>query len=325
MSFWFRDIISEGKKKYKFQIVLLNNKLNIAKAISDEQIKYIKDHSNINTLNLNKNQLGHYLAGLLEGDGHISLPFLGNTILNRILNPRIIFTSHINNLPLYIYIQSLLGGVGRFQFVNNNIRYIIGDVKGITLFINTVHNKLRTPKNITFNKLIEFFNNKYFLSIESSKLDTSNILNNYWFSGFTEADGSFQIKIVDSKPKSETRKRSVSENISLRFRLDQRLHDKPTSSTMLSIMEEIAKSLSSNLNIYKTNKGDETLSITVTSIDKLKTVIDYFYKYPLLGTKCLDFIDWKKAYFLIISKDHLTEAGRLRIKLIKSKMNKKRI
>lgn len=50
--------------------------------------------------------------------------------------------------------------------------------------------------------------------------------------GFTEADGHFGIKYVESKAKSATRKRSISENISLRFRLDQRLHDKPTSSSM---------------------------------------------------------------------------------------------
>lgn len=326
MSLWFRDVISEGKIIKILHTIKKNFRLNTVKAISQEKIKQSLNSRSIDYTNISDDNLGYYLAGLLEGDGNINIPALGNTSLDRILNPRIVFTADKHNLHLYAYIQYRLGDKGRFQLVNDNtIRYIIGDIEGIKSLINLIHNKLRTPKNITFNKLIEFFNNKYFLSIESSKLDTSNILNNYWFSGFTEADGSFQIKIVDSKPKSETRKRSVSENISLRFRLDQRLHDKPTSSTMLSIMEEIAKSLSSNLNIYKTNKGDETLSITVTSIDKLKTVIDYFYKYPLLGTKYLDFIDWKKAYFLILSKDHLTEAGRLRIKLIKSKMNKKRI
>ena len=222
--------------------------------------------------------MGYYLAGLIEGNGNINIPALSNTSLDRILNPIIVFTGDKDNLQLYGYIQHRLGYKGRFQLVNGNtIRYIIGDIEGIKSLINLIHNKLRTPKNITFNKLIEFFNNKYYI-IESSKLDTSNILNNYWFSGFTEADGSFQIKIVDSKPKSETRKRSVSENISLRFILNQGLYDKPTSSTMLSIMKEIAKSLSSNLNIYKTNKGNETLCITVTSINKLKMVVYYFSK-----------------------------------------------
>jgi hypothetical protein len=327
MSLWFRDVISEGIKKINIlHRINKDIKLNIVKAIDKEEIQKYLVNRDIIYKDINDDQLGYYLAGLLEGDGNISIPALGSTILNRILNPRIVFTSHKNNLHLYAYIQHKLGGIGRFQLVNNNtIRYIIGDIKGITLIITKISNKLRTPKNITFNKLIDFMNTKYNLSFKLCTLDKSNLLDNYWFTGFTEADGCFYIKIVESKPKSETRKRSVSENISLRFRLDQRLYDKPTSSTMSSIMEEIAKCLSSNLDKHKTSKGDEILSITVTSIDKLKLIVNYFNEYSLLGTKYIDYKDWEKVFYMIVNKEHLTETGRFEIKLIKSNMNTKRI
>jgi len=328
MSLWFRDVISEGIKKiYILYKINKDIKLNIVKAIDKEYIqKSLINRDNTYKYINDDDQLGYYLAGLLEGDGHISIPALGSTTLNRILNPRIVFTSHKNNLHLYTYIQDKLGGIGRFQLVNNNtIRYIIGDIKGIMLIINKISNKLRTPKNITFNKLIDFMNTKYNFSFKPSTLDKSNLLDNYWFSGFTEADGCFYIKIVESKPKSETRKRSISENISLKFRLDQRLYDKPTSSTMLFIMEEIAKCLSSSLDKHKTSKGDEILSITVTSIDKIKIIVNYFNKYSLLGTKYIDYTDWEKVYYMMINKEHLTEIGRSKIKLIKSNMNNKRI
>jgi LAGLIDADG DNA endonuclease family protein len=85
--------------------------------------------------------------------------------------------------------------------------------------------------------------------------------------------------------------RSVSESISLRFRLDQRLYDKPTCLTMLPIMEEISKCLLCDLSKYKTLKGDQVLSISVTSIDKLKVIIEYFDIYSLLGIKYNDFVD----------------------------------
>lgn len=67
-------------------------------------------------------------------------------------------------------------------------------MKGIVLFINTVHNKLRMPKNESFNQLIEFFNKKYNFLIPKSNLDTSDLLSNSWFTGFTEADGHFGVK-----------------------------------------------------------------------------------------------------------------------------------
>jgi len=51
------------------------------------------DYKNTNNIAVytNKEYLGYYLAGLLEGDGHLSLPSIGNTTLNRILNPRIVW------------------------------------------------------------------------------------------------------------------------------------------------------------------------------------------------------------------------------------------
>jgi hypothetical protein len=150
----------------------------IASALSIEVIEQIKNYCK-NKFNLKDDQFGFYLAGLFEGDGHLSLPFLGQTTLNRVLNPRIVFTSHINNIELYVYIQNMLGGKGRFQKINNNvIRYIIGDIEGIKLFIQTTHGKLRTPKNITFNKLIKFINLKYNLSIPFSSLDETELSEN---------------------------------------------------------------------------------------------------------------------------------------------------
>jgi hypothetical protein len=324
MSLWFRDIISEGRVWLKRTILSIYN-LNIAKAIPSKEVEKALDNYKANNnhykLYANDNKLGYYLAGLLEGDGHISLPALGTTTLNRILNPRIVFTSHINNLGLYALIQSNLGNIGRFQLVGNNtIRYIIGDKNGIILFINLIHGKLRTPKNIRFNDLINFINIKYSTNISESLLDCSHFSNNGWFTGFTEADGHFGIKYVENRAKSDTRKRSVSENVSLKFRLDQRSYDKPTSSPMRPFMEKLALFLSCNLKSYTNNMGSEKLSASVSSIDSITFLVNYFNKYPLLGDKFNDYRKWEVVYNMIISKEHITDEGRLKIRSLIGKI-----
>ncbi len=323
-------IISEGTETSRLIQYIFNFffYLNVAKAIPIEDVKQALSIYNSN-LHLHpirvyspykedKNSLGYYLAGLLEGDGSISIPGLGTTTMNRILNPRIVFTSHVNNIGMYAFIQSELGGIGRFQTSGTNtLRYIIGDKEGILLCINLMHGKLRTPKNKIFNDLIKSFNVKYSLNIAESLLDTSSFGDNSWFAGFTEADGHFGIKYVESKPKSETRKRSISESVSLKFRLDQRAYDKPTSSNMLPFMENLALFLRCTVKSFNSNKShSEVLSLSVVSINNIKLLINYFEKYPLLGEKWDNYNKWSTVYYMIISKKHLTEKGRLEIRTL---------
>jgi len=69
-----------------------------------------------------------------------------------------------------------------------------------------------------------------------------------------------------SKPKS------VSNNISLKFGLDQRSYDKPNKSSMLPIMQTIAWFLYSNINTYEIKPNrDKILSVSIQSIDIVKT------------------------------------------------------
>jgi hypothetical protein len=48
----------------------------------------------------------------------------------------------------------------------------------------------------------------YFSEFKDFKLNTSNNLDNYWLSGFSDADASFQIKILNRRIKNKTVKRT---------------------------------------------------------------------------------------------------------------------
>lgn len=195
-----------------------------------------------------------------------------------------------------------------------------------------LHNKLRTPKNIIFNKLIQFMNTKYSLNFKESILDTSDLNNNGWLAGFISADGHFGIKISEFKPKSTTRKRSRSASITLIFRLDQRSFDRPTSSSMFNIMKDISNFLNCNLSTIKVypkwktqTESIELLSAEVSAFKKLEKLINYFNKYPLLGIKQLDYKDWEFVYNMMKNKEHLTKEGRFKIKSKKLGMNDNRL
>ena len=93
--------------------------------------------------------------------------------------------------------------------------------------------------------------------------------------------------------------------------MNQRSFDKPTSSSMKPFMESLALFLSCNLKSYINNTNSEILCVSVSSLDSVKLMVNYFNKYPLIGDKLNDFKKWEIVYNMFIKKEHLTDEGRL--------------
>lgn len=166
-----------------------------------------------------------------------------------------------------------------------------------------INGNIRTLDKLeSFNKLLERINLELDNPIISQKLRLSEITNSYWLTGFTDADGSFQIKIIDRKDRNL-------QEVRLNFQIDQKKK---------YILEKIQEELGGNIG-YR-NKQD-TYYYGSTSFGNARKIIKYFDKYPLLSTKYLNFIYWRKVYILIYNKKHLTVKGILLIEKIKSKMN----
>lgn len=147
------------------------------------------------------------------------------------------------------------------------------------------------------------------IAVVRPKVNISEIKDVYWLIGFVEGEGSFMITIQESKSKKTT------DNISLRFSMTQHSKD-------LVLLDNISKYLGCGKLYFSRNEVN--LIVSTFSDINLK-IISLFNKYPLLGTKKEDYLDFCKVAELMKSKDHLTKEGIENIKIIKSNMNSKRI
>jgi LAGLIDADG endonuclease len=67
---------------------------------------------------------------------------------------------------------------------------------------------------------------------------------------------------------------------------------------------------------------DGTVRFRIHDFSSIKNIlIPHFLKYPLRGTKYLDFLSFKEAFHIIESKEHLTEEGLNKLYKISKGMN----
>jgi hypothetical protein len=168
---------------------------------------------------------------------------------------------------LAYYVKEIIG----FGHVNkvkdkNAYLYIISNKEGIIKTINLINGKLRT-----FNKFNQVINNilahpKYIEENIEFKINNSNDFNNHWIAGFSDADASFQIKVVirDNKPRSEIR---------LNYQIDQK------DNNVLLLIKEV---FGGNIG-YR--KNQDTYYYGSTSFGSALKVIKYFDNFHLQSSK----------------------------------------
>lgn len=270
-----------------------------------------KHKSNTNYKTLIKNKIykdrinidGSYLAGLIEGDGYIT-----------ITNNRVILgiTFNIKDLPLARFLLVNLGEGSIVKRSGNSIELRFSAKTSLFAIINLINGEFKTPKIVKLYKLIDFCNLKYSLSIEKKPLNTNNLNSNYWLSGFIDADGGFYIRYSPS-------------SINCFFYLEQRMIYTTNGESYGPLFEVIVKYLKARLGIRKrVHSSNSYYIIRVENQLSCLSLIDYLDTYPLKSSKYLDYINWKSAFNILISKRFKTDLDKKIIYNYKKTMNDKR-
>nr|QDG01242.1 LAGLIDADG endonuclease [Scytalidium sp.] len=136
-----------------------------------------------------------------------------------------------------------------------------------------------------------------------------HIDNPQWLAGFSSGEGSFGVKIRNSKDNSKA-------VVELIFQINQHVRDK-------QLITYIAEYLGCG-NIYKHSVNAVVYRVSKRS-DLTEIIIPFFEKYPILGIKALDFKDFCFISELIKNQVHHNKEGIDQILRIKSKMNSGRV
>jgi len=286
------------------------------------------------------------LSGLIDGEGSFGIVVDKNKVRTLGWRAQLKFQIglHTKDLNLLCLLQQHLGGIGSIHLGRNRdmVNYSIDSIKGLnSLILHLEKYPLLTQKAadfLLFKKAVELINNKAHLTVEGLKelvnikasmnlglsdtlksefagytpverpvINYENvILNPHWISGFTSAEGNFDVRMPATNSK-------LGHRVQLRFRISQHSRD-------LILMQKIAEYLGSG-KIYK-YPGKSAVSMSIVDFkDITNTIVPLFNENPIIGTKLHDYIDWCKIHSLMLNRSHLTVEGINSIRKIKSGMN----
>lgn len=225
--------------------------------MNKENVKSVSVHVSKHLKPLNDNQFGYYLAGLIDGAGHFSH------------KQQLVIVFHSSDVSLAYYIKKQIG-FGSVKKVTNKNAYILilASKEGLEKVINLINGKIRTKNKFSQINQNIFNNNKYveLKNVINFKLNTDNLLENHWLAGFSDADSSFQIKILKHINRTE---------VILKFKMDQKED---------YLLKLIKNYFGGNIGYIK---SQNTYYYESTSA---KNVIYYFDKYHLLSSKHINFL-----------------------------------
>ena len=274
----------------------------------------------------NKSNIGSYLAGLWESDGHVWIPNKVNLpslspsrveVKNK-YRPQFCITFCEEDHELVLKLKSIIGGNIRFKKDNSAYVLTLGSISDLTNIIDLMNGYIRGPKIEHFQALIHWMNHNKGYSFILKPRDNSDLLQNAWLSGFIDGDGSFDIRV------SQVKYGALKDRVSARFRLEQQQIDPKSNLSNFEFFSLISTSLLTRLTKSKHNGDKEYFLISLSSQKARVNLVNYLDRFPLFTSKLLNYKDWRECHFLINNKEHLTERGKNIALLHKSKMNTKR-
>lgn len=256
-----------------------------------------------------------YLAGIIEGDGCITVPTSIRSLKGKLNYSSIQIVFHSKDLPLALIIQKELaqGSLSKKKGVNAYI-LTINSYEGLYKIISLINGNMRTPKIHSLYKLIDFLNNSKKTRIEKKSLDRSSLNSNAWLAGFIEADGSFQVRTSTTgrNPKYECK-----------LEICQRRTDHNGYSNF-EFLQSIAQLFNTEVKEIRSNRSFPEYRVRTVSVRGNINAKNYLMNYPLFGTKFLDSKDWMAVVEMFVKNEHKTTESKEKITEIKSHMNNKR-
>ena len=139
-------------------------------------------------------------------------------------------------------------------------------------------------------------------------ITNSNKIAPGWLAGFTSAEGSFMIRVLNSP------NHKLNKKIQLEFNLTQHARD-----------EELMKAIANYFKAGSVYLNRNTFVFRVVNLSELTDIIlPLFINHPVQGIKYFDYLDFVKAVEIIKNKHHLTLEGLEQIQKIKDGMNSRR-
>ena len=249
---------------------------------------------------------------------------------------------HIKDLELLRLIQNFFK-VGNIKIFKDKASYYVNSLKDLGVIINHFEQySLLSKKHgdfLLFKAVILLMVNKEHLTEEgllkivsmraslnkglSDKLKVSfpdivpaiklsvpvvSIIDAEWLVGFITGEGCFLVDTYKAGTK-------LGVGVTLRFKVAQ--HNRDT---------DLLRSLVTYFDCGSVQKsGDSVGEFCVAKFENLiLKIIPFIEKHPIIGSKALDFSDFKKVADLIKEKAHLSKKGLEKILAIKSQMNRSR-
>jgi len=283
-----------------------------------------------------------FLTGFTDAEGCFSIKIQQNAKLKTTwrVRPTFSITLHIKDLLLLKSISNSLGVGNISKSGDKALIYAVDSIKDIPIIINHFDNYplvtqklsdylifkqcfeiIKQDKHLTKKGLLEIIGLKSNLNlglsaklkeafpnlIEVSRVEYkfNDIPDPFWVSGFVSGEGSFQIVL-----------RNLNNGVFARFSIHLHIRD-------LEILKGLSTYFKSNSTSKKISILEKSAQLQISKFsDIVNIIIPFFNKYPILGMKNLDFIDFKKVCNILETKKHLTSPSVFKkIVKIKSGMN----